>query len=109
MYFRGEPLYPFGYGLSYTSLQYSNLHLSSGKLRAGGAVTVSVDVKNTGKRSGDEVVQVYVRHLRSKVERPLKELRGFARVSLGPGESKTVHVPIDAAALAFWKEKTHGW
>ena len=109
MYFQGEPLYPFGYGLSYTSFQYSNVRLSSTKLSAGGSVMVSVDVKNTGQRAGDEVVQIYVQHRQSKVERPIKELKGFQRVSLKPNESKTVQIPISAASLAYWNEQNHGW
>jgi beta-glucosidase len=109
MYFKGEPLFPFGYGLSYTTFQYSNERLSSAKLATDGTVTVSVEVKNTGNRAGDEVVQVYVQHLQSKVERPLKELKGFQRVALKAGESKTVQIPITAASLAYWNEQKHGW
>jgi len=109
MYFKGEPLYPFGYGLSYTSFQYSNVRLSSGKLKAGGSVTVSVDVRNTGKRAGDDVVQIYVQHPQSKVERPLKELKGFQRVTLKPNELKTVQIPVSAASLAWWNVQKHGW
>ncbi len=109
MYFKGEPLYPFGYGLSYTTFQYSNVRLSSAKMAPGATVTVSVDVKNTGKRAGDEVVQLYVQHLQSKVDRPLKELKGFQRIALKPGESKTVQIPVSAAALSYWNEQKHGW
>ena len=71
-----------------------------------GEVTVSVDLKNTGRRAGDEVVQLYVRHEASKVERPRKELRGFERVSLEAGETKTVRLKLRAASLAYWDEKT---
>jgi beta-glucosidase len=109
MYFKGEPLYPFGYGLSYTSFQYSNVRLSSAKLASNGAVTVTVDVKNTGKSAADDVVQIYVQHLQSKVERPLKGLKGFQRVTLKPNESKTVQIAISAASLAYWNEQKHGW
>jgi beta-glucosidase len=109
MYFKGEPLYPFGYGLSYTSFRYSNMRLSSAKLATGGSVTVSVDVRNTGKRTGDDVVQIYVQHSQSKVERPLKELEGFRRVTLKPNESKTVQIPISATSLEYWNEQRHGW
>jgi beta-glucosidase len=63
-----------------------------------------VDVKNTGSRAGDEVIQLYVTHLRSRVERPIKELKGFARVSLKPNESRTVQIPLKAEALAYWDE-----
>jgi beta-glucosidase len=105
MYFKGEPLYPFGYGLSYTTFRYANLKASSAELMSDGAITVSVDVTNTGSRSGDEVVQLYVKHLKSKVERPLEELKGFQRVTLKPNETKTVQIPLKAATLAFWDEK----
>ena len=81
MYFKGEPLYPFGYGLSYTTFKYSNLRTSSPQLAKDGTVTVSVDVTNTGSRAGDAVVQMYVKHLGSKVERPAEELKGFQRVN----------------------------
>lgn len=109
MYFKGEPLYPFGYGLSYTTFKYSNLHTSSPQLAKDGTVTVSVDVTNTGKRAGDEVVQLYVRHLHSKVERPLEELKGFKRIGLQPGETKTVQIPLQASTLAWWDEKLPGF
>jgi beta-glucosidase len=105
MYFKGEPLYPFGFGLSYTTFSYSNLKASSAELGSDGAITVSVDVTNTGSRAGDEVVQLYVKHLKSKVERPIEELKGFQRVTLKPNESKTVQIPLKASTLAFWDEK----
>jgi beta-glucosidase len=102
LYFKGQPLYPFGYGLSYTTFAYSNLRVSSSTLAADGAMTVSVDVKNTGHRAGDEVVQLYVRHLNSTVERPLKELKGFRRAGLQAGETRTIRIPLQAAQLAYW-------
>jgi beta-glucosidase len=106
MYFKGEPLYPFGYGLSYTNFEFSNLKLSSAKLKKDGTITISVDVKNTGNREGDEVVQLYVRHLKSAVVRPLKELKGFKRETIKAGETKTVKIILDAKNLAYWDEKT---
>jgi beta-glucosidase len=106
MYFKGEPLYPFGYGLSYTTFEYSNLKPSSSTLARNASVIVSVDLKNTGKRTGDEVVQLYVTHLGSKVERPMRELKGFERVTLRPGETKTVQIPLRASDLAYWNEKS---
>jgi beta-glucosidase len=109
MYMKETPLYPFGYGLSYTTFQYANLKVSPDRLPAKRSVTVSVDVKNTGKRDGSEVVQLYVQHPQSKVERPLKELRGFQRVSLKAGETKTVGIPLKAETLAWWNEKDHRW
>jgi beta-glucosidase len=105
MYFQGEPLYPFGYGLSYTTFEYSRLRFSSARLPAKGAVTVSVDVKNTGKRRGDEVVQLYVQHPQSQVERPRKELKGFRRITLEPNEKRTVQIPLKAEWLGWWNAK----
>jgi beta-glucosidase len=109
MYFKGEPLYPFGIGLSYTNFEVSNLRISSKNLAKDGAVTVSVDVTNTGSRAGDDVVQLYVKHLGSKVERPREELKGFERVTLKPNETKTVQMRLKASALAFWDEKQAGF
>jgi beta-glucosidase len=105
MYFKGEPLYSFGHGLSYTSFGYANLKASSAQLESNGAITVSVDVTNTGSRTGDEVVQLYVKHPESKVARPVEELKGFQRVTLRPNETKTVQIPLNASTLAFWDEK----
>ena len=109
MYFKGEPLYPFGYGLSYTTFKYAKLRTSAAGLARGGQITVSVDVSNTGAREGDEVVQLYVKHLGSKVERPGKELRGFERVHLARGETKTVEIPLKAETLAYWNEAKGGF
>jgi beta-glucosidase len=109
MYFKGEPLYPFGFGLSYTTFAYSNLRTSAGKLGAKGTVTVSVDVKNTGKRAGEEVVQMYVAHEGSAVARPAKELKGFQRVALKPGELKTVTMTLGADQVAYWDAASKAW
>jgi beta-glucosidase len=109
MYFKGEPLYPFGYGLSYTTFEYSNLRTSAPQPGPGGAITVSVDVKNSGDRPGEEVVQLYVRHIESKVQRPGKELRGFKRVALQPGERKTVELPLPTKSLAYWDVERHAF
>ena len=105
MYFKGEPLYPFGYGLSYTSFKLDHLRAGAKSMAKDGAVTVSVDVKNTGSSPGDEVVQLYVAHPESKVERPREELKGFARVHVGAGETKSVEIPLRAATLAYWNDK----
>jgi beta-glucosidase len=91
--------------LSYTTFRYSNLRLSSPRLASHGSLTVSVDVKNAGSRTGDEVVQLYVQHMRSKVERPRKELRGFERVTLRPDETRTVEMKLKGESLAWWNEK----
>ncbi len=102
MYFKGEPLYPFGYGLSYTTFKLSNLRTSSPRLAKNGSVSLQVDVTNTGTRAGDEVVQLYVQHLGSKVERPQRQLAGFQRVSVQPNETKTVEISLPATRLAYW-------
>jgi beta-glucosidase len=102
MYFKGKPLYAFGFGLSYTTFEYSNLRTSAARISQGGEITVSFDVHNTGARAGDEVVQLYVKHTGSKVERANEELKGFKRISLGPGEKQTVRLALKASALAYW-------
>lgn len=90
MYFTGRPLFPFGHGLSYTEFSYGGLQVSPEKIPANGQVTVSVEVQNIGRLAGDEVVQLYVHDVQCSVNRPIKELRGFERVSLKPGEKRTV-------------------
>jgi beta-glucosidase len=102
MYFDGEPLYPFGYGLSYTTFAYANLRASAATLSADGSVTVSVDLTNAGQRSGEEVVQLYVEHLDSVVERPRRALKGFQRVAVEPGRTITVRLALAASQLAYW-------
>jgi beta-glucosidase len=109
MYFKGEPQYAFGHGLSYTSFAYANLRASAPRLSPGAPVTVSVDVTNTGSRAGEEVVQLYVRYPESKVVRPLKQLRGFQRVSLAPGETRAVALQLAAEDLAYWSAESHAW
>lgn len=96
-----EPLFAFGYGLSYTQFRYQNLNVMPEKIGPRGAATVSVDVTNTGQRAGDEVVQVYIRDVVSSVTRPVKELRGFRRIPLGPGETRTVEFTIGPAELSL--------
>ena len=98
-----EPLYPFGYGLSYTRFRYSDLSLSSPKMKKGKAIEATVTVTNVGSRSGEEIVQLYIRDLVSSVTRPVKLLKGFSKVSLAPGESKTVTFTIDDQMLSFWR------
>ena len=109
MYVNGKPLFPFGHGLSYTTFKYSGLKLSADKIKADGEVNISLDVKNTGKRAGDEVVQLYVHQEKSRVKVPVKELRGFQRISLQPGEKRAVTFTLPAAKLAIWDETTHGF
>jgi beta-glucosidase len=102
LYYRGTPLYPFGHGLSYTTFEYRDLRVSAAEMAADSEVAVSVDVVNTGDRAGDEVVQLYTRQLHSRVKQPVRQLRGFRRVRLAPGERTTVTLPLRAADLAFW-------
>ncbi len=108
-FFEGVPLYPFGFGLSYTTFGYNGLRTSSDTLPVDGSVTVSVDVTNTGARTGDEVIQLYVTHLGSAVPRPRIDLRGYRRVTLQPGQTRTVEFSLAASSLAYWNPETHGW
>ena len=105
MYFRDTPLYPFGYGLSYTTFAYRDLKVSQNRE----SMDVSVALKNTGGRAGDEVVQLYVKHLDSKVARPLKELKGFTRIHLAPQEEKIVKISVPLSRLAYWNADTDRW
>ena len=100
-----EPLYPFGYGLSYTTFAYSNLKVSPDTIKTNGKVTVSVDVKNTGKRNGQDVVQLYLRDVYSSVTTPRKNLKGFERVSLKAGETKTVTFELTYDELSLWNRQ----
>jgi beta-glucosidase len=108
-FFRGAPLYPFGHGLSYTSFAYSDLSTSADVLPADGEITVRVEVTNTGTRAGDEVVQLYVEHLGSSVPRPIRDLRGFRRIHLEPGERRTVALTLSASSLAYWNADEDRW
>ena len=98
-----EPLYPFGYGLSYTDFKYSNLTLSSPKMKKGHTIDATVTVTNIGSRTGEETVQLYIRDLIGSVTRPVKQLKGFQKLVLAPGESRTVTFTIDDEMLSFWK------
>lgn len=102
------PLFPFGHGLSYTTFEYSNLRLAD-EFKIEDGLTVSVDVKNTGKRAGKEIVQIYVRDVRSSLVRPEKELKAFAKVMLQPGESKTIKLVLDQEAFWFFNPAHNGW
>jgi beta-glucosidase len=109
MYFKSKPLYPFGYGLSYSAFEYSNLKTSATKIARNGSVLVSVDVRNASKRAGDEVVQMYVSHIGSKVDRPTEELKGFKRITLAPGKKTTVLIRLNASDLAYWSVAKGAW
>ena len=108
-FFTGTPLYPFGYGLSYTTFAYQNLRTSADTLAAADTLTVRVDVTNTGKRAGDEVVQLYARHLGSSVARPREDLRGYRRITLQAGATGTVELSLPASSLAYWNSQMHRW
>jgi beta-glucosidase len=114
MYSKEKPLYAFGYGLSYTSFAYEALKLSDQNVKADGSVQVTVRVKNSGQRAGDEVVQMYVQHLGldgkgSKVERPQLELKGFQRVQIEPGAEREVTLELKPRDLAYWDTASHVW
>ncbi|MEO6916979.1 MAG: glycoside hydrolase family 3 C-terminal domain-containing protein [Chitinophagaceae bacterium] len=109
MYLNGKPLFPFGHGLSYTTFKYSDFKIPVKKISDKENFSVSVTVSNTGKVKGDEVAQLYVHDVVCSVKRPGKELRGFQRVTLNPGEKKTLTFIIPANKLAFYDEKTHGF
>jgi beta-glucosidase len=104
-----EPLFPFGFGLSYTRFEYSNLKLVEGKDANGPVLTVECDVANTGSREGAEVAELYVHDVESSLPRPNKELKGFQKVSLKPGEKKTISIPLDRGAFAFYDPQRSGW
>jgi beta-glucosidase len=109
LYYQGTPLYPFGHGLSYTTFGYSDLHVEPAAMGPADNAVVSVRVENTGRRAGDEVVQLYVHDAFASVPRPQKELRGFRRVHLDAGQSQTVTFALAGKDLAFWDVETHGW
>ena len=103
-YFRGKALFPFGYGISYTKFEYTNIKLSKTKISANESITVTATIKNTGSKDGDEVVQLYVKDLTSKQVQPIKSLKGFKRISLKKGESKSVELTLKADDLKYYDE-----
>mgnify|MGYP006271921075 FL=1 len=102
-FFEGEVIYPFGYGLSYTNFDYRNFMIDEDRL------SVSVDIVNTGAKTGDEVVQLYVKDIESSVIQPRKELREFTRISLNPGEKKTVSFQLDEQDFMYWNQISESW
>jgi beta-glucosidase len=104
-----KPLYPFGYGLSYTTFKFDNLRLSKTSIKAGEATAVSVDVTNTGSVSGDAVAQVYIHQRYGSASRPVRQLEGFRRVALKPGETQTLTFPLGKSELQFWSPQTKVW
>jgi len=106
---KAVPLYPFGYGLSYTTFAFSNLKVSQPEIRIGETVEVTVDVKNTGTRAGDEVVQLYIHQQAGGASRPIRELKGFERVALAAGETKTVRFKLGPDELRYWNAAAKDW
>ena len=104
-----KPLFPFGFGISYTEFSYNGLKTDKIKYSSDEIINISMELKNTGKRDGDEVVQLYVHRLNSQVEWPEKELKGFIRVSLKAGESKSVTMTLPISQLRYWDTKIHDW
>jgi beta-glucosidase len=104
-----EPLFPFGYGLSYTTFKYSNLNLVPGSEKPGLPVTIEFELSNTGSRAGAEVAELYVQPINPGVVRPLKELKGFKKVFLQPGEKQKVSVALDKSAFAYYDPDKKGW
>ena len=104
-----KPLFPFGYGLSYTSFAYKNLSITPARTSGDEPVTVSLDVTNTGTRTGNEVVEVYVGELHPKIPRPPKELKAFSKLQLGPGESRRISLALDRRAFSYYDPDKHGW
>lgn len=102
MYFDGEPLYPFGHGLSYAQVAYNELVLKSGELELDGTISLEVELENAGAVEGDEVVQLYVQSLSTRIKRPLKQLKGFKKVRLAAGEKQMVAFSLPVSELSFW-------
>ena len=109
MYSKAKPLYPFGYGLSYTKFDYEKLDVSAPKIAGDGQIDVTVHVKNTGNRASDEVVQLYVKHTASAVQRPQLELKGFRRIHVEAGASAEAKMTVKARDLAYWDAIRHAW
>jgi len=106
---KAKPLFSFGHGLSYTTFEYGKVSADKKQVSADGKITFSVKVKNTGTREGSEVVQLYISDLKSSLVRPIKELKGFEKISLKAGEEKTVTFTVDKTALSFFDDKKHDW
>jgi len=104
-----SPLYPFGYGLSYTTFSFSNLRVSKPEIKVGESTEVSVDVENTGRRAGEEVAQLYIHQRYGSASRPVRELKGFERVALAPGQKKTVRFTLGKSELTYWSGAVREW
>jgi len=104
-----EPLYPFGYGLSYTNFEYSNLNVSTEKFNENDAIVVSFTVKNSGDKEGMEIAQLYIQDIECSIPRPVKELKGFQKVNVEPGQSKTLQLKLNKKDFSFWNPATKNW
>jgi beta-glucosidase len=106
---KSKPLYPFGYGLSYTTFKFANLHLSKTNIGAGETNEVSVDVTNAGSVAGDAVAQIYIHQRYGSASRPVRQLKGFERIALQPGETKTLKFPFGKDELKYWNPQLKQW
>jgi len=109
MYLKGNPLFPFGFGLSYTTFGYSNFKLSQATAKDGDTITATLDVANTGNRDGDEVVQIYVHEPAGKVIKPHERLVGFKRVTIKAGTDQVVSIPVEVARMRYWDDTVHAF
>jgi len=108
-YFEGDPLYEFGYGLSYTTFNYSNIKTNKSRYKNKDVIKVCIDVTNSGELDGEEVVQLYVKNVESKLDMPIKSLKGFNRVAIQKGKTKTIDFEFLASELAYWDENNYAW
>lgn len=104
-----EPAFPFGFGLSYNTYSYNNFKIDKSNAKEGELIKISIDLSNAGKVTGDDIVQLYIGYKKSSVDRPLKDLKGFKRVSLKPGETKTVSIELNTKNLAYYDQEKNGW
>ncbi|MEG2151567.1 MAG: fibronectin type III-like domain-contianing protein, partial [Bacteroidaceae bacterium] len=104
-----KPLFSFGHGLSYTTFEYGKVTADKKRMNSNDKITFTVNVRNTGKHAGAEIVQLYVRDSKSSLPRPIKELKGFCKVYLEPGEQQNVSITIDRTALSFFDPAKHNW
>lgn len=104
-----KPLFPFGYGLSYASFKFANLHLDKSRIAAGETAEVSMDVTNTSQIAGDAVAQLYIHQRAGSASRPVRQLKGFRRITLAPGETRTLTFPVGSDELGFWSPQTKAW
>jgi beta-glucosidase len=109
MYFRQKPLYPFGYGLSYTIFHFGEPRLSKKQIKIGETTEVSIEVTNTGQTAGDAVAQLYIHQRAGSASRPVRQLKGFHRVALAPGQTQTLTFPLGSHELSFWSPQTKAW